>query len=129
MCCHVINTTHYSHKWQSWHALLPLLEAMHSTDAFVEKFGEWLKSSIFSAEGVTQAMEDLHSSGQKAASVLSKAAAVMVEQLLIKAMSMPAAEKKALCEKLQSMIAGNKFGLQESSIHATLLAYMREHSN
>ncbi len=117
----MIDCTH-SYKWH-------LLEAIHLTDAFVEKFEEWLKSSVFSAEGVTQAMGDLHSSGENAASVLRKAAAVMIEQLLIKAMSMPASEKKALCEKLQSMIAGNKFGLQESCIHATLLAYMRQHSN
>ncbi len=52
--------------------------------------------------------------------------AVLLEQLVLKATSLPSEDKAKLCSKMEQWIAGSMFGLSESDVHPCLLKIMRE---
>lgn len=91
----------------------------------MEKFGGFITDTMFKAEGSSEAKRSLSQCLEEASPILRGVASLMVEQLLIKAMSVPAGDRSALCEKIQSSIAGSRYGLQESDVHPSLLALMR----
>eukprot|EP00435_Cladocopium_sp_Y103_P028458 s883_g7.t1 len=100
--------------------------ALTNGENFVTKFGEYLKGGIFNGEGATDAMNTLSGVMKECQSALIGVASLMVKQVLLKTMTMPATEKATVCTKIQGIIAGGQYGLQESHVHPALLSLMRD---
>lgn len=79
-------------------------------------------------EGLQGGMQSLRKSMHPCNDLLKKSAALMIEEVLLKAFGCPSQDRKSLCSKMQQWIAGGKYGVSEDDIHATLLTFCRENS-
>ena len=94
----------------------------------MKQFGEVLKvaRAQTAGQGANQGKELLIATMAKWKNPLRAFAAVLVEQLIMKAVGLPAADKSKLCSKMEQWVAGGMFGLAESDLHPTLLKIVRE---
>ena len=90
---------------------------------FLKKFAVWVEENRVGVamQGAKESMAALTQSVHMIGADLKNCASVLVEQLLLKATSLPASEKDGICRKIEQWIAGSNFGLEEKCIHPCLL--------
>ena len=79
-------------------------------------------------EGLQAGMQSLRKSMDPCNELLKNSAALMIEEVLLKAFGFPSTERKSLCSKMQQWIAGGKYGVSEDDIHTTLLMFCKDNS-
>ena len=105
-----------------------LMQASDACETFHRNFVEVIQQPavMVAADGASKSLEEMQGALQDWKDPLSYCAALLVERLILKAMTLPKEDKIKLCSKLEQWLAGGNFGLSEAHIHASLLKAMRE---
>ena len=108
------------------------LQAVDDGEQFLQSFHLWeepTESGLdLATEGARQGLKDLRGSITDTAQATKACAALMIEEVVIKAYGYPETEPRGLCSKMTQWIAGSKWGVMEEDLHPTLATFGREHS-
>ena len=105
---------------------------MESADQFLQMFTEWEKHEdsglALTTGGATEGLKQLRELVNDSSQSIRSCAALMIEEVILKASSLSESERKNLCSKMQQWIAGSKWAVTEDDIHPVLLMFCRDHS-